>query len=163
MNIKDSKDTLVVIASIAVIAFVGDALTSKYNMSDSTVTCTSPEVERSLLDIITPDVNEELQKEGFQIRTSVLRENTSTELATPTVNGKSKYSCNTSVQISLYALANNKQAQKTFDGFNDQQKYFTKDFDYTVTPNDMGTQFWVRALKITPFDITDNIRKNQAK
>ena len=34
MNIKDTKDTLIVIASIAVIAFVGDALNTKYNMGD---------------------------------------------------------------------------------------------------------------------------------
>ena len=32
MNIKDRKDTLVVIASVAVIAFVGDALNTKYNI-----------------------------------------------------------------------------------------------------------------------------------
>ena len=49
MNIKDTKDTLIVIASIAVIAFVGDALNTKYNMGDKTVICTSPEVEKSLL------------------------------------------------------------------------------------------------------------------
>lgn len=159
MNIKDTKDTLVVIASVAVIAFVGDALNTKYNMGDKTVICTSPEVEKSLLKIVTPEVNDELKKQGFTIDTSVLRENTSTELATPTVNGQSKYSCNTSIEIKLKALPDNKKAQETIANFTDNQINFTKDFDYTVTPNDLGTQFWVKSSKIIMSDIKNNIEK----
>ena len=159
MNIKDTKDTLVVIASVAVIAFVGDALNTKYNMGDKTVICTSPEVEKSLLKIVTPEVNDELKKQGFTIDTSVLRENTSTELATPTVNGQSKYSCNTSIEIKLKALPDNKKAQETIANFTNNQINFTKDFDYTVTPNDLGTQFWVKSSKIVMSDIKNNIEK----
>lgn len=159
MNIKDTKDTLIVIASVAVIAFVGDALNTKYNMGDKTVICTSPEVEKSLLKIITPEINDELKKQGFTIDTSVLRENTSTELATPTVNGQSKYSCNTSISIKLKALPDNKKAQETIANFTNNQVNFTKDFDYTVTPNDLGTQFWVKSSKIVMSDIKNNIEK----
>lgn len=161
MNLKNIKDTLIIIASISVIVFISDALNTKYNMGDKTVTCTSPDVEESLLEIITPDVNDELKKRGFIIDTKVLRENTSTEMATPTVNGQSKYSCNTSIDIKLKALPDNQKAQESIAKLTSKQINFTKDFDYTVTPNDLGTQFWVKSSKIIISDINNNIEKHK--
>jgi len=128
-------------------------------MSDKTVVCISPEVEESLLNLITPDVNNVLKTEGFYIDTKVLRENTSTELVIPTVNGQSKYSCNTSIAITLKALPDNNKSQEIISKFIQKQTNFTIDLDYTVTPNDLGTQFWVKSRKIVQSDITNNFKK----
>ncbi|QNM91962.1 hypothetical protein [Aliarcobacter cryaerophilus] len=155
----NTRDILIIIASIAVIIFISDSLNTKYNMSDKTVVCISPEVEESLLNLITPDVNNELKTEGFYIDTKVLRENTSTELVIPTVNGQSKYSCNTSIAITLKALPDNNKSQEIISKFIQKQTNFTIDLDYTVTPNDLGTQFWVKSRKIVQSDITNNFKK----
>lgn len=155
----NTRDILIIIASIAVIIFISDSLNTKYNMSDKTVVCISPEVEESLLNLITPDVNNVLKTEGFYIDTKVLRENTSTELVIPTVNGQSKYSCNTSIAITLKALPDNNKSQEIISKFIQKQTNFTIDLDYTVTPNDLGTQFWVKSRKIVQSDITNNFKK----
>ena len=155
----NTRDILIIIASIAVIIFISDSLNTKYNMSDKTVVCISPEVEESLLNLITPDVNNELKTEGFYIETKVIRENTSTELVIPTVNGQSKYSCNTSIDITFKALPDNNKSQEIISKFIQKQTNFTIDLDYTVTPNDLGTQFWVKSRKIIMSDIKNNIEK----
>ncbi len=155
----NTRDILIIIASIAVIIFISDSLNTKYNMSDKTVVCISPEVEESLLNLITPDVNNELKTEGFYIETKVIRENTSTELVIPTVNGQSKYSCNTSIDITFKALPDNNKSQEIISKFIQKQTNFTIDLDYTVTPNDLGTQFWVKSRKIVQSDITNNFKK----
>lgn len=159
MNIKNTKDILIIIACLMVVVFIVDALNTKYNIDDKAFICTSPEVEKSLLEIVTLEINDELRKKGFLIETSVIRENTSTELATPTVNGQSKYSCNTSIDIKLKSLPDNKKAQDSIAKLTSKQINFTKDLDYTVTPNDLGTQFWVESSKIIMSDITNNIEK----
>ena len=75
------------------------------------------------------------------------------------MNGQSKYSCNTSIAITLKALPGNNESQEAISKLIDKQTNFTKDFDYTVTPNDLGTQFWVKSRKILKSDISDNITK----
>ena len=75
------------------------------------------------------------------------------------MNGQSKYSCNTSIAITLKALPDNNKSQEIISKFIQKQTNFTIDLDYTVTPNDLGTQFWVKSRKIVQSDITNNFKK----
>ena len=153
------KEMLIIAASIAVIIFVVDQMSTKYNTDAMELSCTNTDVENTLLEVVTDEVKEKLLKDGFILSTSVLRENTSTEKREFTIGGKSKYQCNTSVQLVLSASPNNTESQNIIKNITKGKNSFetTIDRDYSITENDLGTQYWIRALKITESDITSKI------
>ncbi len=152
------RDVLIILASLAMIIFVSDQLATKYNTDNSGMTCINSEVEKTLLEVTTGDLTKELADEGFILETNVLRENTSTEKRDFTVKGKSKYNCNTSIQLNVSANPNNKQSVKIIEKIAKDKKTFTTtiDRDYTVTENDLGTQYWVKSSKIIGADLNLN-------
>ncbi|PLW79532.1 hypothetical protein C0585_07280 [Candidatus Woesearchaeota archaeon] len=136
-------------------------MSSKYNIDTMELSCINSDVENTLLEVATGDLKEELLKQGFILNTSVLRENTSTEKREFTVNGKSKYTCNTTIQLDLSAVSNNKDSIKYIENIAKDKKTFIATFerDYTITENDLGTHYWVYSLKITSDDLKSEIEQ----
>jgi hypothetical protein len=154
---KNIRDLLIMAASVAILLTSADQLTTKYNTNPMDISCLNSSVEGTLIEVTTKDLKAELLKDGFQLTTNVLRENTSTESRIFTANGKSKYTCNTTLDFTLTAVSGNKSAEDTIANLTDGKETYTTtvDTDYSITENDLGTQYWVRALKVTQGQLTN--------
>ena len=154
---KEIKNLLIIGASIAILLVSADYFAEKYNTNPLELSCTNDDVEATLLEVTTDDLKSELTKDGFNIKVNVLKENTSTESRIFTVNGKSKYTCNTSIEFTLTARLGNKEARNTIMNLSDGKETYTTlvDRDYSITENDLGTQYWVRSLKITQGELSE--------
>ena len=150
------RDMLIIVASVAVVIFVADQMSTKYNTDSMELSCINNNVENTLLEVTTEELKGKLKEEGFTLNTSIIRENTSTEKREFTIGGKSKYQCNTSIQLNLSAVAGNEKNKKIIENIAKGKDTFTTtiDRDYSITENDLGTQYWVRALKILESDLT---------
>ena len=154
------RDMLIIIASVAVVIFVVDQISTKYNTDSMELSCINNDVENTLLEVSTEELKSNLKEQGFVLNTSVLRENTSTEKREFTIGGKSKYQCNTSIQLDLSAVLDNEENKKIIEKIaNGKDKFTTTiDRDYSITENDLGTKYWVRALKIAESDLTSKFK-----
>lgn len=151
------KNVLVIIASITVMIFVADKFWTKYNLDSTEPTCINDGVESLLLDLTTNELKKQMLKEGFVLTTRVLKENTTTEKRDITYKGKSKYSCNTSIEFGLAAIAGNKETEEIINQINlfpEESLAMTLDRDYKVNENDLGTTYFVRALRFTEDDLS---------
>lgn len=150
------RDLLIMAASTAILLTTADQFATKYNTNPLDISCINTSVEGTLLEVTTEDLTAELLKDGFKLTTNVLRENTSTESRMFTANGKSKYTCNTSIEFTLRAIDGNKEAETTIANLTDGKEVYTTtvDRDYSITENDLGTQYWVRASRVTQGELT---------
>jgi len=141
---------------LAIVALVGDQLSSKYNTDAMSLSCINDSVESSLLSVTTDELLKELSGKGYILEAEIYRENTTTEDRKFTVNGKSIYQCNTSLELVLKSKIDNKKGMELIQKVSDGKDTFivTIDRDYRVVENDLGTQFWVYAMPILEDDIT---------
>jgi len=156
------KNILVIISSIAIILFVGDSFATKYNTDASGLSCINSDVEKVLLNVVSNDLQGELAKRGYVLSVNVIKENTSTEDRKFTIGNKSKYTCNTTIDLKLKADPNNIKAVKYITDVSKSKGFVsvTIDRDFSITENDLGTQYWVRSLKITEGELISLIKQN---
>ena len=154
---KEINSLLVMAASVAILLVSADYFATKYNTNPLNISCTNDDIEKTLLEVTTDDLKAELLKDGFNLKANVLKENTSTESRMFTVKGKSKYTCNTSIKLTLTARLGNQEASDTIANLSDGKETYTTiiDRDYSITENDLGTQYWVRSLKITQGELSE--------
>ncbi len=150
------RESLIITACIAIVVFVGDELSSKYNTDAISLSCINDGVEKSLLSVTTDDLRTELSDKGYILEAAILRENTTTEDRKFTVSGKSVFQCNTSLELTLKAKADNKEGLELIQRVSKGKSAFivSVDRDYKAVENDLGTQFWVYAMPILESDVT---------
>jgi len=153
------RDILIIIASIAIVIYVSDKMADKYYQDEYSISCINDDVEKTLINVTTSDLKESLNSQGYILKTSVIKEDTTTEDRKFTVGDKSKYSCNTSIQLELTAKPNNQDSINYIKSIaNDRDSFITTfNRDYTVVENDLGTQYWVESKKIMEYQLLSKI------
>ena len=149
------KDILVIIASLGVIVFISDSFSTKYNTDTMGLSCTNNSVEETLLEVTTSKLEKSFLKEGYILSSSVIKDNTSTEERKLTIGDKSKFTCNTTISFQLKADSKNAQAVNYINKTSNNTGILsaTLDRDFTITENDLGTQYWVQAMAVTAPEI----------
>lgn len=136
------SQTLVAIASLALIAFVGEHFYQEYGRASALdLSCSSESVLGKLVEVSTSDLKEAAANEKYEFNATVPKETITTENRLATGQGRYKYSCNARVEVRL-----SKDGAKTVSG--------GRDVDYSVTENDAGTHFWVSAQQVTLDDLS---------
>lgn len=155
------RNMLITIASIAIIIYVSDAMATKYKTDENMVSCSNNDVQDLLIDVVSKDAKESIEKQGFIFKANVIKENTTTEDRKMTIGNKAIYTCNTTIEIFIKAEPNNATnvsfirsiANKDNDTFR-----VAYDRDYTVKENDSGTNYWVQASKISEYQISNSMK-----
>ena len=155
---KMIRDILVIITSLALILFVSDSMATKYKADDNMISCSYENVDSLLIDVVSKEVKESIEKQGFIFNANVIKEDTITTDRKMTIGNKAIYTCNSTIEVLIKAAANNEDnvlfikaiANSGTDTF---KTTFTK--DYTVKENDLGTMFWVEANKILEYEISN--------
>lgn len=156
------RDVLTILASLALIVYVCDGMATKYKTDENMISCSYDPVKELFINVTTKELKKSIEKQGFVLDAKVITENITTEERKMTIGNKAKYACNGTVEISIKANPNNdnnvqfikKIANKGSDTFST-----SFDRDYTVTENDLGTTFWIKANKISEYEIS-NLLKN---
>ena len=157
------RDILVAIASIALIIYVSDAMATKYKTNENMISCSYDSVQELLIDVVSSDVKESIEKQGFIFKANVIKENTTTEDRKMTIGNKAIYTCNTSIEILIKADPNNTANVSLIKSISNNTDTFktTFDRDYTVKENDSGTTYWVQANKISEYEISNLMKKSK--
>ncbi len=143
------KNVFIMIMSLAVLVFVGDQLKTKYNLDPNEPTCINTDVQALLLNVVTEDVKKEFLELGFVIDARVEKDNTTTEKRDITYRGHSLYQCNTTVEVTVQAVKDNTMTQKVVKKLSNDDLHLSKDINYKVNPNDLGTTYFVRANRLS--------------
>ena len=82
------RNMLITIASIAIIIYVSDAMATKYKTDENMVSCSNNDVQDLLIDVVSKDAKESIEKQGFIFKANVIKENTTTEDRKMTIGNK---------------------------------------------------------------------------
>lgn len=153
------KNIVILIAGVLIVFFITDSFATKYNTNSMGLSCINDDVANTLLEVTTKDLKDQLFTQGFILSSKVIKENTATESKQNTINAKAKYTCNTSIKLTLEADLKNRKAVEYIKSISNNGKSFSNNIDrkYTITENDLGTLYWVNSIKITTEDLNSLI------
>lgn len=135
-------------ASIAMILFIVDFTATKYNLDPNEPTCINKDVQKLLIQVTTEDLQKKMEKEGLILNVRTIQESIVTEKRDFTYKGKSKYTCSASLEITLNAVEGKSQIRKIISLIPKENLIKTLERNYDIVQNDMGTTYYVSALKI---------------